>query len=224
MLIWGGVKVDLGLPSGLLWAAGNLGAKKETDSGLFYAWGETTGYENGSGHVFDKANYTASAISADLTLIQDAANVRLGGNWRMPTKEDNLELCANCFAEWTSDYKGTGKAGVIYYSCTTNATGKSYYKGATRWNKLNGTSYSNASQPDGFVAYTLTTPHIFVPATGCFMNSASLSAFGDGILWSSSYGSVDDGFSLGFNNNDMAPQLCGDTRCWGLPIRAVFAE
>ena len=36
--------VDLGLPSGLKWAKCNIGAEKETDAGLYFAWGETTGY------------------------------------------------------------------------------------------------------------------------------------------------------------------------------------
>lgn len=36
--------VDLGLPSGTLWAKMNVGAKSETDAGLYFAWGETQGY------------------------------------------------------------------------------------------------------------------------------------------------------------------------------------
>ena len=33
--------VDLGLPSGLLWAETNIGAEKPADDGNYYAWGET---------------------------------------------------------------------------------------------------------------------------------------------------------------------------------------
>lgn len=36
--------VDLGLPSGTLWATMNVGAQSETDHGLYFAWGETQGY------------------------------------------------------------------------------------------------------------------------------------------------------------------------------------
>ncbi len=36
--------VDLGLPSGLLWAACNIGAEAPEDYGQYYAWGETKGY------------------------------------------------------------------------------------------------------------------------------------------------------------------------------------
>ena len=36
--------VDLGLPSGLLWADRNVGASSPEDVGLYFAWGETVGY------------------------------------------------------------------------------------------------------------------------------------------------------------------------------------
>lgn len=218
--------IDLGLPSGLKWAKCNLGAETAGDAGLYFAWGETTGFENGSGHVFDNATYTARDISANLTLAQDAANVLLGGNWRMPTKEDNLELCANCFAEWTTNYDGTGKAGVIFYSTTSNATGKGYYKGESAWKRLNGTSYTDASQPGGFVAYTLATPHIFIPAAGYFSGSTSLSSEGSaGFCWSSSLISASNCYTLNFNTDGVYPQSrYGSLRYAGIPVRAVLAE
>ena len=74
--------VDLGLPSGLKWATCNIGASSPEEYGLYFAWGETTGYTSKqvtSGvRKFDEASYTASAISTDLTLEQDAAHVNLG--------------------------------------------------------------------------------------------------------------------------------------------------
>ena len=97
--------IDLGLPSGLKWAAGNLGADKETDPGLYYMWGETEGHEKDSGYEFTSANYTAkglNAISKNLTLAQDAANVRLGGDWRMPTRAEFDELYNNTNVTWTT--------------------------------------------------------------------------------------------------------------------------
>jgi hypothetical protein len=36
--------VDLGLPSGLLWADRNVGAISEYDYGLYFQWGDTKGY------------------------------------------------------------------------------------------------------------------------------------------------------------------------------------
>lgn len=106
----------------------------------------------------------------------------------MPTKYDGLELLANCYAEWTTNYDGTGKAGVIFYSCTTNATGKGYYKTPTAWKQLGETAYSTTSKPSGFVAYTLATPHIFIPTAGCFVSGASLASEGvSGGFWTSSW-------------------------------------
>ena len=95
--------IDLGLPSGLKWAQANLGADKESDPGLYFAWGETEGHN--SGYNFSEANYNSkglNAISTDLTLAQDAANVRLGGSWHMPTKAEFEELYNNTNVTWTT--------------------------------------------------------------------------------------------------------------------------
>ena len=97
--------VDLGLPSGLKWAAANLGAESETDTGLYYMWGETEGHVKDSGYDFYATNYTAkglNTISTDLTLAQDAANVRLGGDWRIPTNAEFEELLINTNITWTT--------------------------------------------------------------------------------------------------------------------------
>lgn len=55
----GVVAVDLGLPSGTLWANMDVGAQAVGDYGLFFAWGETVGYgrDTGDGRVFDWASY-----------------------------------------------------------------------------------------------------------------------------------------------------------------------
>ena len=81
---------DLGLPSGTLWATCNVGATSPEQRGLFFAFGETTGYSaeqvKKGERSFDSANYTAPSVSENLNLEQDAARANLGGNWRMPTK------------------------------------------------------------------------------------------------------------------------------------------
>ena len=112
--------VDLGLPSGLKWATCNVGATSPEEYGLYFAWGETTGFtsdqvENGE-RVFDEASYTASVISVDLTPEQDAARANLGGNWRMPTYDECQELIDNCNVVWTDDYNGTGVKGCVFTS------------------------------------------------------------------------------------------------------------
>lgn len=120
--------VDLGLPSGLKWATCNVGASSPEEYGLYFAWGETTGYtaEQVTAGVreFNTESYTAWEISSDLTLEQDAAHVNLGGNWRMPTKAEFDELIDNCTYSWTDDYNGTGVAGKVF---TSKVNGKSVF-------------------------------------------------------------------------------------------------
>ena len=82
--------VDLGLPSGTLWATKNLGATNVTDDGLYFSWGNTDGHAAGSGYNFSNDNYNASAgaeLTGNITDTNDAAHVSKGGIWKMPTKE-----------------------------------------------------------------------------------------------------------------------------------------
>ena len=112
--------VDLGLPSGTLWATCNVGATSPEQAGLYFAFGETTGYsaeqvEKGT-KKFDSASYAAPSVSDNLTLEQDAARTFMGGKWRMPTKVEAKELIGNCDVTWTNDYNGTGVAGKVFTS------------------------------------------------------------------------------------------------------------
>lgn len=131
--------IDLGLPSGLKWAAGNLGAEEETDPGLYYMWGETEGHAKDSGYDFSNANYTSkglNAISTNLTLAQDAANVRLGGGWRMPTKDEFQELYNNTKVTRTT-------INGVYGCKFTNMTDNSKYIFMPAAGLYNGSSLGN---------------------------------------------------------------------------------
>ena len=115
--------VDLGLPSGLKWAKCNVGASSPEEYGLYFAWGETTGYtadDVTSGvRSFTQDEYNAgpaASISTNLTLEQDAANINMCGNWRMPTKDEFKELVDNCNVVWINDYNGTGINGLTFTS------------------------------------------------------------------------------------------------------------
>lgn len=115
--------VDLGLPSGLKWATCNIGANSPEQTGLYFAWGETTGYTveqvNSGVRNFDSDEYVAGSaalISTNLTLEQDAAQANLGGKWRMPTLDEYQELIQNTDKAWISDYNGTGVAGRLFMS------------------------------------------------------------------------------------------------------------
>ena len=118
--------VDLGLS--VKWATCNVGANKPEDYGLYFAWGETTGYtaEQVTSRVrkFNRDSYKADNVTKNLTLEQDAAHVNLGGNWRMPTKAECQELIDNTTQTWTNDYNGTGVAGKVF---TSKVNGKSVF-------------------------------------------------------------------------------------------------
>ena len=117
--------VDLGLPSGLKWAKFNIGANAPEEHGGYFAWGETTeknvyswGWylckESECGTWADPfiKNYQ-SAGTYILGPAYDAAHIQWGGSWRMPTKDDLMELKENCTSEKTtvngvSGYRYTG--------------------------------------------------------------------------------------------------------------------
>lgn len=98
--------VDLGLPSGTLWAKHNVGAKLETEYGDMFAWGATNPYRVEGSTVYDNtANYSASranSIQLGLNPNEDAATVNMGAGWRMPTKEQLQELIDYTTNEWTA--------------------------------------------------------------------------------------------------------------------------
>ena len=160
--------VDLGLPSRLKWATCNVGATSPEQAGLYFAWGETTGYTGEqvtSGvRAFSQDVYNSgpvASISTDLTLEQDVAHVNLGGNWRMPTKAEYQELLDNCNVVWTDDYNGTGVAGMMFTS------------------KVNGNS-------------------VFFPAAGYCYNLSVDSVGSDGVYWSASWSSSSLAWELEF--------------------------
>lgn len=83
--------IDLGLPSGTMWATMNVGANSIDDSGLFFCFGDKIGFT-----VNDLRNTYTSLKKRRLNLnpndIADAANIYMGGKWRLPTKEEINEL------------------------------------------------------------------------------------------------------------------------------------
>ena len=90
--------VDMGL--GTLWSATNLGADFSWEIGNHYAWGET---EPKQSYVEDNYAYYRQVIGDDISKTwYDAAQKELGGDWRMPTKEEWHELLFSVEHEWVS--------------------------------------------------------------------------------------------------------------------------
>ena len=153
--------VDLGLPSGTLWATCNVGASKPEDYGNYYAWGET-----GTKSTYDWDNYkydkrtsffhpkltkycTKSAegddgFSDNLTELQssdDPATANWGSGWRTPTKAQWDELLANTTNQWTT------QNGVKGRKFTSKKNGQTLFlpaAGLRQGSRLNHTdSYGN---------------------------------------------------------------------------------
>lgn len=115
--------VDLGLPSGTLWAQCNLGASSPIDHGSRYQWGELEPSSSSSlsDYCFFKSEtvvnslgietsiqgYTKYVLNASngfqgycdnistLNIEDDAAQSTWGGNWKMPSKQQLNELMNN---------------------------------------------------------------------------------------------------------------------------------
>lgn len=109
--------VDLGLPSGTLWADRNVGASSPEDYGDYFAWGEVKPKSNycwstlkyctdSVGKKFCK--YVAYKLNGNvednrITLEpqDDAAYVNWGSSWRIPTKDQLEELGNSSYTTWT---------------------------------------------------------------------------------------------------------------------------
>lgn len=116
--------IDLGLPSGTIWACCNIGASAPEEVGDFFAWGETSTKEeyNGNtykwcknGNVFKMTKYCTNGDfgnvdnKTSLDVEDDAAYVNWGDQWRMPTEDQLMELMRNTSSEWESRNGMTGK-------------------------------------------------------------------------------------------------------------------
>ena len=230
-----GTAVDLGLPSGTLWADHNIGATNPEDYGDYYAWGETaaketynwttykwmnpavndlagcTKYQFADGQTdcvwYDSEGNFIGDGKTELETSDDVASQTWGGKWQMPTRAMIKELTSQCYWVWTTTYNGKSVNGYIVYKAKTDAD-----KGA----KV--TSGSSPSS-DYDVA---TDPHIFLPAEGYRWGSELGDASYFGNYWSRS---LDPDYS------DCACSLYFDSalfwvsrslgRCCGLAVRPV---
>lgn len=112
--------VDLGLPSGTLWATCNVGASSPEDPGALYAWGEIETKDVYSWETYKWCNGTECKVNnktltkycdrggyglldgkISLEPEDDVAHVNWGGDWHIPTKAEFQELIENCTAKWT---------------------------------------------------------------------------------------------------------------------------
>ena len=193
--------VNLGLPSGTLWADRNVGAASPEDYGDYFAWGETTAksnytwstytYANGDYNKLtkycSKSDFGNNGYTDTLTTLErtdDAATANWGSDWCMPTPAQFQELKANC--TWTKT-KRNGKKGYEVKGKNVNS--------------------------------------IFLPAAGCRYGTDLGSAGSYGNYWSSSLFTdyPDSGRYLYFSSSYVDPDDWSGRRC-GQSVRAVRSK
>lgn len=193
--------VDLGLPSGTLWATCNVGANSPEEYGDYFAWGETEPQEDNAYswssykyavhnsqkltkycYLIDYGNDGFTDTLTELELSDDAAFVNWGGDWRMPSYEQWTELREKCTWTWTeqSNVKGYKVEGP------------------------NGNS-------------------IFLPSNGAILDGTSMYVGSYGTYWARTL-SDDvpcDAWYLYFNSDEAEMDGAGGNRSGGLGIRPV---
>lgn len=196
--------VDLGLPSGTLWATRNIGAHAPEDYGDYYAWGETEPksiyqretykwyykYYQGNTLHFSLTKYCTNSVSGtvdnktELDPEDDAAYVNWGASWRMPTSEQMNELMTTC--TWT-------------------------------WTTQNGVKGSLIIGPNGNT--------LFLPAAGSRINDYSSQVGSAGFYWSRML-SNGDAYAKNMTCSSAAPgNGCSDQSRWsGFSVRAVLVS
>lgn len=90
--------IDLGLS--VKWATFNVGATKPNENGFYYSWGEIEPRDEYNCNDYKwAAGYKTGKNKLDLE--DDVAHAQWGEDWRMPTKEEMLELELNCDRQYT---------------------------------------------------------------------------------------------------------------------------
>lgn len=189
--------VDLGLPSGLLWARGNIvkvdnsyTIGKPTDYGCYFSWGNIEGHNASEGYDFGTSNsgpYASTPgalVSANIASNDSAHNAALaclGSPWRLPTRNNFLELYNNTDSQWTT------------------------INGIKGWKFMKKTDHS---------------VYVFFPVAGRGNGTAIeyVGTYGD--YWSSTWYSANYAYRLSFTNSSANPQST-TSRYLGFSVRAV---
>ena len=213
--------VDLGLPSGLKWAAWNVGATKPEESGLYFAWGEDKGYVVTRGKVINETygQYNAIIKNAD-------------GSQTEKTFAENLsdykhyDVSTSAFTKYNSTSVLTPLAneddGCYLAEKSMRMPTKEECEELIANTNHDWTTNYNGSGVNGMTFTSKTNGNsIFVPAVGA-VDSGVLNGFGlGGGFWSSSLSSssVEGAFGLDFDSGGLGVGSGG--RFYGIPLRAV---
>lgn len=225
-LVWNqllgeGTFVDMGLPSGNLWATSNIDVTQPNKfaaspfqyEGSFFSWGNIEGHNPISTSAFDYnwgsvnaaepwydgqpyGNTKGNTLSGNIPVGEeyDAARANLGSPWRMPTMAEFNELFAGCIY---IDATGTEiPAETTNKLVTVNGIVGLYLQSKTNGNRL------------------------FFACSGYGSGTSWYGRGSYGYYWSASIGSARNARGLGFYSGGVNPQS-SDNRCNGFAVRAI---
>lgn len=215
--------VDMGLPSGTLWARCNIDVMQTTKFAAspfqydcsFFSWGNVDGHNPTSdtsfapwdwgginraapwyeGQVYGDTDGCQLQTDIPPTPIYDAARANIGTPWQMPSRNDFIELFAN----------------IIYI----NEDGT----------EVDTTKTDKRVTVNGIVGIYLQSKingaRMFFACSGGGSGTTRSNRGTFGFYWSSTFSSGRDARYLNFGSNGVGPQN-SNYRCDGLPIRPVF--
>lgn len=175
--------VDLGLT--VKWASCNLGASAPEEYGDYYAWGETAPKADYSWSTYrwgssssTLTKYNNNDHKTSLDIEDDAAHIKFGGKWRMPSDAEWADLRNQCKWTWIT-YKGVNGMAV-----TSKINGNSIFLPAAGDRSSTCLGYAGS-----FGFYRSSSLTAGLPNSACFVNFGS-----DYVCWS--YCSRYYGFSV----------------------------
>ncbi len=210
--------VDMGLPSGLLWARKNIDATQADGFAAseyqyecsFFSWGNVEPHNPTSNSSFapysfgsanDEEPYVSSAgakigYPGNAGPSHDAARTILGGSWRMPSTDDFGELFNADYTKFIDADGNDIASDTVDKRITLNSI-----MGIRLKSKINGNI-------------------LFFPCSGSGNGSSWNNRGSRGSYWSRSLDSAASGRGLGFNSSGVGPQS-SYYRFYGFPVRPV---
>lgn len=211
--------VDLGLPSGLLWATCNVGAENPEDYGDYFVWGETEPYYSEGNAQSTASDIWKTGKSAGyywfsykwcnghyntMTKYCTSSSYGTVDNKTVLDPEDDV-----AHVKWGGNWRMPTKAeqDELLTQCTWT------------WTQLNGVNgYKVSSKQQG------NTNYLFLPAAGYRYDSSLYRVGSYGVYWSSSLGASDsnDAYRVSFDSS----YVDGGSHCryYGRSVRPVCTE
>ncbi len=221
--------VDLGLPSGLLWATYNIGASSPNDKGDYFAWGAKQKMKlkpkvshNRSYGIYNSRTIKSPCTSCSenpstLPAYLDVANIVWGKGWRMPTKEDFEELLKYSKVKGISDGEYSGML-------VTGPNGSSIF--------LPGAGYCKWEYNKEY-DWELDLEYKYSADYEDYEERSQVEEDGRGNYWSSSLSDSNDPWCLSFGYDSWSflfafanypHYIIQHYRCYGLSIRPVCTK